>query len=114
MTHNAFKFFFAYVSGNFLSPGFKRIDHVDSLALIIPGLYASAIQHNRRAVQPSYRDEAAGHVFITTRNRDECIVVLCARIGFNAICNNITTHKAVAHSVGSHAYSIAHSHRIKA
>ena len=73
----------------------------------------ATIQHNRRAVQPAHGHNGTGHIFITTRNGNQSVIVLCPGIGFNTVSNYIPADEAVTHTVCAHTDTIAHADGVK-
>ena len=72
-----------------------------------------AVNHHRRAVQPSHRDHAAGHVLIAPGDRDHPVIPLAAHHRLNRIGNQIARLQRETHPLRAHRDAVADPHRVE-
>jgi hypothetical protein len=73
------------------------------------GANRSAVDHQRRTIEPAHRDHAARHVLIASGNRDVRIVPLRAHHGFDRVGDQVARLKGVTHPVRAHRNPVGHA-----
>src|SRR5690606_18554285 len=76
-------------------------------------LDGAAIDHDRRAIEPAHGHEAAGHVFVAARDRDQGVVPLAAHHGFDGVGDQVARLERVAHALGAHRDTVADAHGVE-
>ncbi len=71
------------------------------------GADRAAVDHDRRAVEPAHRHQAAGHVLVAAGERDERVVPLGAHDGFDRVGDQVARLERVAHALGAHRDAVA-------
>ena len=100
-------FFFGDLASDELSVALKGADDVKLFIVVAACLDCSAVDHDRRTIQPPHRDQAAWHVLVATRKCNQCVVPLATHDGFDRVSDQITTLQAEAHAFGAHRDAVA-------
>ena len=113
MPHNIFAGGIVYLSGEILTVTLKRRDDIQRMAIPLPCPDSPSINHQGRPIQPPHGDQAARHIFVATRNRDQPIIPLSTHNRFDGIRDQVSRLQRVRHAIGSHADPIADTDRIE-
>ena len=105
--------FITDVVGGALSNSLKDRDDVSVLVVHSPWHDGATINEDRRTIQSSQSDHAAGHILIATTDGNESIVGLAANHGFNRICDHFPGNQGVLHAFGSHRNAITDRDRVE-
>ena len=100
-------FFLADLAGDVLTVTLKRTDDVQFLVFVKSGLDRTAVDHDRRPIQPSHRDQASRHVLVTSGQRDQGVVPLGRHDRFDRIGDQVAALQAVTHALGAHRDAVA-------
>ncbi len=94
-------------AGEIFAVALKGRHDVERLAVEMTGADRAAVDHQRRAIEPAHRDQAAGHVLVAAGERDIRVVPLRLHHGLDRIGDQVARLQRVAHAVGAHRDAVA-------